>query len=46
MKDEELKNEEIEVSHTRVERGDTMLMTYTLKYISLTYVDTLCVRLG
>ena len=46
MKDEEIKFEEIEVSHTLsgegVSQGDDTLLSYTLIYISLMDVDKIC----
>ncbi len=42
MKDEEIKIEEIESSHTLGGPGSATLLSYTLKYISLSYVGILC----
>ena len=42
MKDEEIKIEEIESSHTLGGAGSVTLLSYTLKYISLSYVGILC----
>ncbi len=41
MKDEEIKFEELEVSNILNGEGDTTLLQYTLKYISLMEVDKL-----
>jgi hypothetical protein len=43
MKGEEIKFEEIEVSHTLGGVGDDTFLSYTLRYVSLTDLDRLYV---